>query len=329
MRRRTFIAGLGSAAMWPLAARAQQDDRVRRIGVLTNQAENDWQQQSSAAAFAMRLREIGWTDGKNVRIDYRWSGADEARTALLAKELVELKPDVLFAANTSCAVALRRYTLAIPIVFVQIGDPVAAGLVTNLARPEGNVTGFTTHEYSIGGKWIEVLKQAAPGLRRAAVLFDPASPSWPLNVRPIEAAAPSLGVQLIRAPVQSDAEIDRAFAAFAAEPDGAVILVPTASVVLRREKIIALAARHHLPAIYPYRYFAAEGGLMSYGMTDPADQYRQAASYVDRLLKGEKPANLPIQQPTKFELVINLKTAKALGLTIPETLLATADEVIQ
>jgi putative tryptophan/tyrosine transport system substrate-binding protein len=227
------------------------------------------------------------------------------------------------------SLALRRYTLAIPIVFVQVGDPVAAGLVTNLARPEGNVTGFTTHEYSIGGKWIEVLKQAAPGLRRAAVLFDPASPSWPLNVRPIEAAAPSLGVQLIRAPVQSDAEIDRAFAAFAAEPDGAVILVPTASVVLRREKIIALAARHHLPAIYPYRYFAAEGGLMSYGMTDPADQYRQAASYVDRLLKGEKPANLPIQQPTKFELVINLKTAKALGLTIPETLLATADEVIQ
>jgi putative ABC transport system substrate-binding protein len=276
----------------------------------------------------MRLREIGWTDGKNVRIDYRWGGGDEARTAPLAKELVELKPDVLFAHNTSCAVALRRYTFAIPIVFVQVGNPVAAGLVTNLARPEGNITGFTSYEYGIGAKWIEVLKQAAPGLRRAAVLFDPASPSWPLSVRPVEAAARSLGVQLIPAPVQSDAEIERAFAAFAAEPDGAVIAVPTASVVLRREKIIALAARHHLPAIYPYRYFAAEGGLMSYGI-DPADQYQQAASYVDRLLKGEKPADLPIQQPTKFEFVINLKTAKALGLTIPETLLATADEVIQ
>ena len=327
MTRRKFIAGLGSAAAWPVVARAQQVERVRRIGVLITQAESDGQQQSFVAAFDMRLREIGWTDGKNVRIDYRWSGG-EARIALLAKDLVEPKPDVLFAANTSCAVALRRYTLAIPIVFVQIADPVAAGLVTNLARPEGNITGFTNYEYAIGGKWIQALKEAAPGLRRAAVLFDPASVSWPLHVRAVEAAAPSLGVQLIPAPVQSDAEIERAFAAFAAEPDGAVIAVPTASVGLRREKIIALAARHHLPAIYPYRYYAAEGGLMSYG-TDPADQYRQAASYVDRLLKGEKPANLPIQQPTKFEFVINLKTAKALGLTIPETLLATADEVIQ
>jgi putative ABC transport system substrate-binding protein len=327
MRRREFITGLGSAAAWPMVARAQQGELVRRIGVLMTQAESDRQQQSFLAAFDMRLREFGWTDGKNVRIDYRWSGG-EGRIAPLAKELVELKPNVLFAANTSCAVALRRYTLAIPIVFVQIADPVAAGLVTNLARPEGNITGFTNYEYAIGGKWIQALKEAAPGLRRAAVVFDPASASWPLYVRAVEAAAPSLGVQLIPAPIQSEAEIERAFAAFAAEPDGAVIAVPTASVNLRREKIIALAARHHLPAMYPYRYYAAEGGLTSYG-TDPADQYRQAASYVDRLLKGEKPANLPIQQATKFRLVINLTTAKALGLTIPETLLATADEVIQ
>ena len=211
MTRRKFIAGLGSAAAWPVVARAQQVERVRRIGVLITQAESDGQQQSFVAAFDMRLREIGWTDGKNVRIDYRWSGG-EARIALLAKDLVELKPDVLFAANTSCAVALRRYTLAIPIVFVQIADPVAAGLVTNLARPEGNITGFTNYEYAIGGKWIQALKEAAPGLRRAAVLFDPASVSWPLHVRAVEAAAPSLGVQLIPAPVQSDAEIERAFA---------------------------------------------------------------------------------------------------------------------
>jgi putative tryptophan/tyrosine transport system substrate-binding protein len=328
MRRRAFIVGLGAAA-WPLAAWAQQQpDRMRRIGVLATTAEGDREVRALITAFATQLRDLGWTEGKNVRIDYRWPGGDTTRNGPLAKELVELKPDVLFATNNTAAVVMRQYTLAIPIVFVQVGDAVAAGLVTNLARPEGNITGFDTFEYSIGGKWIEALRDVAPGLRRVAAFFDPGSAPWPLYVRAIEAAARPLGVQVIPSPVQTDTEIERAFAALATEPDGGVILVPTASVVSRRETIIALAAKHRLAAMYPYRFFAAEGGLMSYG-SDLGVQYRQAASYVDRILKGAKPADLPVQQPTRFEFVLNLKTAKALGLTVPNTLLATADEVIQ
>jgi putative ABC transport system substrate-binding protein len=326
--RREFITLLGGAAAWPLAARAQETAQVRRIGVLTTHVESDQELRSWMAAFATRLQQLGWTDGKTFRIDYRWGGGDATRIAPLAKELVELQPDVLLAGNNSCAVALRQYTLAIPIVFVQVGDPVAAGLVTNLARPEGNITGFNSFEFAIGGKWIEALKDCVPGLRQAAVFFDPSTPAWPQYVRAIEAAAPSLGVQLSPFPVQTDAEIERAFAAFATAPNGALIVVPTTSVVLRREKIIALAARYRVPAMYPYRFLAAEGGLMSYG-SDVANQYRQAAVYVDRLLRGAKPADLPVQQPSRFEFVINLKTAKALGLDIPAPLLARADEVIE
>jgi len=327
MKRRGFIVGLAGAAAWPLAPRAQQGGRVRRVGRLSTQIESDQVAQSWMTAFSARLQELGWKEGENLRIDYRW-GDGATPISTLAKELVELQPDALLATNLGSALALRQYTLAIPIVFTQIADPVALGQVSNLARPEGNITGFTSFEFTIGGKWVEALKECVPDLRRAAVFFDPRVPSWAEYVRAIEAAAPSLGVRLIPSPVQNDAEIERAFAAFATEPSGAVIVAPTGITVSRREKIIALAARHRLPAIYPYRFYAAEDGLMSYG-TDVANQYRQAASYVDRLLKGEKLADLPVQQPTKFELVINLKTAKALGLTAPETLLVRADQVIE
>jgi putative ABC transport system substrate-binding protein len=330
LRRRDFITLLGgAAAAWPLVARAQQGERIRRIGVLTTQAESDREVQSWIKAFAIRLQELGWVDGMNVRIDYRWAnGGDPVHLAALARELIELKPDVLLAANYSCAVALRQYTLAIPIVFTTIADAVGVGLVTNLARPEGNITGFTVFEFSIGGKWIEALKEVVPGLRRVAVLFDPTTPTWPQYVRAIEAAAPAVTVRLTPSPVQEDADIERALGAFAAEPNGAVIVIPTTSTVFRRQRIIALAAQFRLPAMYPYRFFAAEGGLMSYG-SDLISQHRQAAAYVDRLLRGEKIADLPVQQASRFEFVINLKTAKALGLTVPPSLLARADEVIE
>jgi putative ABC transport system substrate-binding protein len=329
IRRRQFISALGGTALaWPFAARAQQSDRVRRIGVLVPQAESDPEQRSWITAFATRLRELGWTQGKNLQIDYRWAGGDPTRMPTLAKELIEQQPDVLLAATPTAAVAARQYTLAIPIVFTQVVDPVAFGLVTNLARPEGNITGFTVFEFAIGGKWVQLLKECAPSVTRAAIFFDPSSTPWPQYVRAIETAARSLGVQLIPFPVQSDAEIERAFAEFITKPSGAIIAIPSGSVLLHREKIIALAARHRLPAMYPYRLFVVEGGLMSYG-TDLLDQYRQAASYVDRILKGEKPADLPVQLPTKYQLVINLKTAKAQGLTVPPLMLSRADEVIE
>jgi putative ABC transport system substrate-binding protein len=279
-------------------------------------------------AFVARLQELGWTEGRNLRVDYRWGGGADARIAALAKELVDLQPDALFAANNSCAVALRQYTLAIPIVFTHVGDPVAAGLVTNLARPEGNITGFPSFDFTFSSKWIEALKDCVPGLRRAAVLFDPGSPPWPQYVRAIEAAARSLRVQLIPLPVQSDVEIERAFEAYATEPNGALVVAPTTSTLARREKIIALAERYRLPTMYPYRVFAAEGGLMSYG-SDPVDLWRRSAAYIDRILRGAKPSELPVQFPTKFELVINLKTAKAIGLTVPLSLRALATEVIE
>jgi putative tryptophan/tyrosine transport system substrate-binding protein len=329
MRRRDFITLLGgAAAAWPVAARAQQPDRMWRIGVLLSQAESDPVARSFTTAFASRLRELGWIEGKNLRIDYRWGGGDATHMPPLAKELVALKPDALLAATAISAAALRQYTLTIPIVFTQVGDPVAFGLVTNLARPSGNITGFTPFDYAIGGKWLEALKECTPSLTRVAVFFESGNPSSTQYVPAIEAAASSLGVGLVPSPVKSDTEIERAFAAFAAEPNSAVIALPTAAVVRHRGQIIALAAKHRLPAIYPYRFFAAEGGLMSYG-TDLTHQFRQAALYIDRILKGEKPSGLPVQQPTRFELVVNLKTAKALGLTVPIGLLVRADEVIE
>ena len=327
--RREVITLLGgAAAAWPLAARAQQPERMRRIGVLLSQAESDPVAQSYIATFAARLRELGWTEGKNLLIDYRWGGGNATRMPPLARELVVLQPHALLAATAVSAVQLRQYTLTIPIIFTQVGDPVALGLVTNLARPNGNITGFTSFDYAIGGKWLQALKECAPGLARVAVFFEPGNPSSIQYVTAIEAAASSVGVGLVPFPVQSEMEIGQAFASFPAAGIGAVIAVPTAGVVRHRGKIITLAAKHRLLAMYPYRFFAVEGGLMSYG-TDMANQFRQAAFYIDRILKGEKPSALPVQQPTKFELVINLATAKALGLTSPTGLLVRADEVIE
>jgi putative ABC transport system substrate-binding protein len=329
MKRREFITLLGGVvAAWPLAARAQQPERVRRISYLSPVAESDPENQSWIRELTQRLQELGWTSGHNVRIDLRFGGADATRTSMLATELIEGHPDVIIAGGLSAAAALRQQTLSIPIVFVQVADPVSAGFVTNLARPEGNITGFTNFEFSVGGKWLQFLKECAPAISRIAVVFDPANPSWAAYLRPIEAAAPSFGVQLTPAGVRDAAEIKQRLAVFAREPNGAVIVFPSPVTIQYREAIIAAAADRRLPAMYPYRYLTVDGGLMSYGAS-LRDVYRGAASYVDRILKGAKVAELPVQQPTKYELVINLKTAKALGLTVSSTLLAHADEVIE
>jgi len=329
MRRRDFIKAIaGLAAARPIVARAQQDDRKRRIGFLSVAAESDPEVQVWIKELTQRLQELGWTSGRNVRIDFRFGGTDPTHNSMLATELVEGHPDVIIASGLAPAVALRQQTLSIPIVFVQVADPVSAGFVTNLARPEGNITGFTNFEFSVGGKWLQLLKECAPAISRIAVIFDPANPSWAGYLRPIEAAAPSFGVQLTPAGVRDAAEIKQRVAAFAREPNGAAVVFPGPVTIQYRESIIAAAADRRLPAIYPYRYFAVDGGLMSYG-APLLDLYRGAASYVDRILKGAKVAELPVQQPTKYELVINLKTAKVLGLTVPSTLLAHADAVIE
>jgi putative ABC transport system substrate-binding protein len=327
--RRQFISALGGAvASWPLTTRAQQPDKMRRISFLTSTAESDPITELWVAAFRKGLEELGWADGHNVRIDYRFGEGDATILPKLAKELVDLRPDVIVAGTSPAATAVRQQTLSIPIVFVQVADPVAAGFVTNLARPEGNITGFTNFEFSIGGKWLQAIKDCAPGVSRVAAVFDPANPSWAEYLRTIEAVASSFGVLLIPAGVSNVQEIEDKISAFAREPNGALIVLPAPVTVRHRGAIIAMAAQQHLPAVYPYRFFVTDGGLMSYGV-NPPDLYKQAASYVDRLLKGAKPADLPVQLPTKFELAINLKTAKALGLTIPPTLFARADEVIE
>ena len=329
VRRREFITLLGgAAAAWPSLVQSQPTDRPRRVGVLQAQPESYADFRSWRMLFAARLRELGWTDGENLRIDYRYGAGEAATIAPVAKELVSLHPDALFAITAVSAVTLRQYTFTIPTVFVQVGDPVAFGLVTNLARPEGNITGFTSFNYAIGGKWIETLKDTVPGLTWAAILFEGGNPSSTQYITGIEAAAATLNVRLIPVPVQSAGDIARAFTAFADVASGAVIVVPVGTVVLHRKEIIALAAQHRLPGMYPFRFFAAEGGLMSYG-SNVEEQYRNAASYIDRILRGAKPKDLPVQQPTKFDFVINLKTAKALGLTIPPGVLALADEVIE
>jgi putative ABC transport system substrate-binding protein len=327
--RRHFISALGSAAVtWPLAARGQQPDKMRRISFLTVNAESDIEIQSWVGAFRRGLEELGWIDGRNVRIDYRFGGGDTTVMPKLAKELVDLRPEVIVAATNPAATAVRQLTLSIPIVFVQVADPVAAGYVTNLARPEGNITGFTNFEFSIGGKWLQAIKDCAPGVSRVAVIFDPGNATWAAYLRTIEAVAPSFGVLLTPAAVSNVQEIEDKFSAFAREPNGALIVLPAPATVLQRGSVIAMAAQHRLPAVYPYRFFVTDGGLMSYGVNVP-DLYKQAASYVDRLLKGAKPADLPVQLPTKLELVINLRTAKALGITFPQTVTARADEVIE
>jgi putative tryptophan/tyrosine transport system substrate-binding protein len=330
MRRRTFITLLGGAvAAWPLAARAQQGERVRRIGVLVASAADDSENQARMAAFLQGLVQLGWIDGRNVRIDIRWAttNADDLRRH--AAELAALAPDVLVAASgTSTVAPLLQATRTIPIVFVVVVDPVGAGFVASLARPGANATGFTTFEYGLSGKWLELLKQIAPGITRAAVLRDPAIASGIGQFAAVQAMAPSLGVELSPVDARDAPEIERAVTAFARSGNGGLVVTPSPVASRHRDLIITLAARYRLPAVYAWRYYVTDGGLISYG-SDSIDQFRRAAGYVDRILKGEKPADLPVQAPTKYELVINLKTAKALGLDVPPSLLARADEVIE
>jgi putative ABC transport system substrate-binding protein len=329
MRRRDFINAICSAAaLWPLAAGAQQSERVRRIGVLTALAENDPEAKAWLKAFQEELQRLGWEQGRNVRIEYRSTGSDLNRLRTAAAELVRMTPDVLFAAATPALVALNRETRSLPIVFVQVSDPVKLGFVASLARPSGNITGFANFEHPIVGKWLDLLKDTVPGRSRVAVILDPDNPSQIAYLQAIEAAAPSFGVQLTRADVRNADEIERAINTFAQQPNGALLVAPNAVTIFHRDLIIALAAQHRLPAVYPYRFFTTSGGFISYGVDLP-DLYRQAASYVDRILKGAKPGDLPVQLASKFELVVNLKTAKALGLTIPEPFLQHADEVIE
>jgi putative tryptophan/tyrosine transport system substrate-binding protein len=326
VKRREFITLVGGAAIWPLAARAQQNEQ--RIGFLSGVPESDPEVQGWANGFVHRLEELGWVNGRNLRLDTRFGDGDATRLSMLAAELIDLGPHVILASGAPAASALRQHTLSIPIVFVQVADPVSAGFVTNLARPEGNITGFTNFEFSVGGKWLQLLKECAPSTDRIAVVFDPANPTWGPYLRTIEAAAPSLGLRLIPAGVRNAAEITQRFATFARNPNGAVVVLPNLVTLQHRRSIIGAAAMHRLPAMYPVRVFAVDGGLMSYGVRS-LDLYRSAASYVDRILRGAKVAELPIQLPTKYELVINLKTGKALGLTIPPSILASADEVIE
>jgi putative ABC transport system substrate-binding protein len=328
VKRREFITLLGGAAAWPLAARAQQGEKVRQVGVLTALDASDSQVTAWLTAFEEGLQKLGWGQGRNLRIDYRWAAGDDQRLRTYAAELVGAAPDVLFAAATPALVALNRETRSLPIVFVQVSDPVKLGFVASLARPGGNMTGFTTYEYSIAGKWLELLKDTAPGTTRVAVIFDPSNPSQAQYMQAIEASAPSFGVQLSLAAVRNAAEVERAIDAFAQQPNGALIVPPNVVTILNRDLIISLAARHRLPAVYAYRFFASSGGFMSYGV-DLADTYRRAAAYVDLILKGTKPGELPVEQPTQFELVINLKAVRTLGLTIPQSLVARADEIVQ
>src|SRR5215475_9060088 len=328
VKRREFITLLGGTAAWPLAARAQQGERMRRIGVLTNLTENDPEGQARITAFVQALQQFGWTDGRNVRIDTRWAAGDADRIRQYAAEFAAPAPDVILATGSFGVGPLLQATRAVPIVFVIVPDPVGAGFVDNLARPGGNATGFLQFEYALSGKWLDLLKQVAPSVTRAAVIRDPAITAGIGQFGVIQSVAQSLGVEVSPVNVRDPGEIERAVAAFARTPNAGLIVTGSALATVHRRLIINLAARHKLPAAYVARYFVTDGGLISYG-ADLVDQYRQAAGYVDRILKGEKPADLPVQASTKYELVINLKTAKALGLTVPDSLLARADEVIE
>ena len=329
MRRRDFIALAGvTAAGWSFAARAQQPERTRRLGILMAIAENDPEGQQRVAAFVQGLRELGWTEGGNIHIDYRWAGADVGRIRSAAAELIDLKPDAIVAQTALTVAPLQQMTTSIPIVFLNIVDPVSSGFVASLARPGGNITGFTPAEMSMRGKLLEVLKEVAPAVSRVGVLYNPVQAPQLGQWHAIETAAPALGVQVSAAGAANADEITHGIEAFANEPGGGMIVLSNPVNDANRGLIIALMARRLMPAIYAYPHYVREGGLVSYGV-DPIVQFRQAATYVDRILKGAKPADLPVQQPTKFDLTVNLKTAKALGLTIPPTLLARADEVIE
>src|SRR5262245_56250099 len=327
MRRRDLITLLGGAAAWPLAARAQQA-AMPRVGALFGTAENDPEGRNRIDAFRQGLEKLGWTPGKNLRIEARWAGGDLERLKAQAAELVHLKPDVLLAGATTSLVALQQATRDIPIVFAQVTYPVGAGFVASLARPGGNITGFTQHEFAIGVKWLELLKELAPRVKRVAVLYHADNPASAGYLATITAAVPTLQVELTSTGVRNTVEIERAIDVIAGTPDGGIIVLPGPGTAARRDRIIALAEQHRLPAVYPFRYWVVSGGLASYGI-DNIELYRLAATYVGRILKGEKPADLPVQHTTKFQLVINLKTAKALGLDPPITLLARTDEVIE
>ncbi len=326
--RRKFLTTLGGVAAWPLAARAQQRERMRHIGVLMPYTATDPQMQIRNAAFLQGLQQLGWTVGQNVQIDYRWSAGNIDDTRKYAVELVALSPDVIFAPGTASLGPLLQATRSIPIVFALVTDPVGSGFVNSLARPGGNATGLTTYDYGIGAKWLEVLKEIAPSATRAAVIRDPTIAAGLGLWAAIQSMSPSVAIEVSPINMTNAGEIERAVAAFARDPNGGLIVTGSALTILHRDLIIALAARHKLPAVYYNRYIVAAGGLISYGV-DNVDQFRRAAGYVDRILKGEKPADMPAQQPTKYELVINLKTAKALGIEVPPTLLARADEVIE
>jgi putative ABC transport system substrate-binding protein len=328
MKRRQFITLLGTAAAWPLAVRAQQGQRTRRIGVLLPAAADDAVYQTRMAAFLGGLQQLGWADGRNVRIDTRWAAGDADLIRKYAGELVALGPDVVMAFTSGTVPPLQQVTRPIPIVFAIVADPVGAGYVESLARPGGNVTGFTTFEYALAGKWLELLKEIAPRTARVAVLRDSAIAAGPAEFGAIQTVAPSLGVEVRPVDMRNAGEIERAITVFAASSNGGLIITGSTAATTHRELIIALAARHRLPAVYYERYYAVAGGLISYG-SNTVDECRHAASYVDRILRGDKPADLPVQAPTKYELVINLKTARALGLEVPPTLLARADEVIE
>jgi putative tryptophan/tyrosine transport system substrate-binding protein len=329
MRRRDFIALLGGAAAWPLAARAQLPEGARRIGVLMGLAEGDPDTKARLFGFRQALEQLGWVEGRNVRIDYRFAPAG-ARAEVLAKELVALRPDVILSNTTPATGALQRETSVIPIVFAGVADPIGSGFVAGLARPGGNITGFLLFEASITGKWLAMLKEVAPDLARAALVINPKSaPYYQFYLRAAQAAASSLGIELVWEAIDNaPTEIEQAIAAFARVPNGALVLAPDTNNNLHRDLMIRLAALHRLPAVYSDRFFVTAGGLMCYS-TDRADQFRTAASYVDRILRGAKPADLPVQAPTKYQTVVNLKTARALGLTVPPGLLIAADEVIE
>jgi putative ABC transport system substrate-binding protein len=329
MRRRQFITLLGGAATaWPLAARAQQAGRVRRVGVLRGAEATDPEAQRQHAVFRQELQKLGWTEDRNVQFEYRWSGLDPDRIRTDAVELVGLKPDVILASSDFVVTILQRETSTIPIVFTNITDPVGLGYVASVSHPGGNLTGFATFEYSLSGKMLEVLKETAPTISRVAVILNPTQAPLIEMGHAIEAVAPSLGIRVTTAGVRNSAEIENAIETLAGEPNGGLIVLPNPIVNANRQLIILMAARYRLPSIYRFRYFVMEGGLVSYGV-DPLDYFRGAATYIDRILRGEKPSELPVQQPAKFELVVNLKAARAIGLEVPTSLLLRADEVIE
>jgi putative ABC transport system substrate-binding protein len=330
MKRRAFITLLGGAVAWPLAARAQQPERMRRVGVLSTFAESDPEAQSLVQALDRTLQELGWVEGRNLRIDRRWAAGNPGRIEGFAKLLIGLEPDVIVAHGTPAVIALRNETRSILIVFVQVTDPIGAGFIANLAHPGGNITGFTTYEPSMVGKWGEMLKEVAPQISRIAFLFNPDTAPYVIRYfqGPLETSARSLGLQPNSSPVHNTSEIESAITALAREPGGGLIMMPDTFNIVHRERIIGLAGQNKLPAISPYRFVVAEGGLISYGL-DLVDLFRRAGGYVDRILRGAKPAELPVQAPTRYETTLNLKTAKALGLTIPDKLLVAADEVIE